>query len=97
MHQAKMFGSWRLFKQIETHHISHMFDRFDRVSMSRFFMTEMRSLELRLKQAVRKRGMELDPQDSLSSLVACRVFGTWNMMFLCTPTPPVFRVKDLSH
>ena len=71
MHQAKMFGSWRLFKQIETHHISHMYDRFDRVSMSRFFMTEMRSLELRLKQAVRKRGMELDPQDSVSRF--------WNM------------------
>ena len=37
-------------------------------------MTEIRSMELRLKQAARKKGMELDPQRSLSSLMNLMMF-----------------------
>lgn len=56
-------------------------------------MTEIRSMELRLKQAARKKGMELDPQRSLSSLVACRGSTMNLMMFFVHADATIFSCK----
>ena len=53
----------------------------------------MRSMELRLKQAARKKGMELDPQRSLSLLVACRGSTMNMMMFFVHADATIFSCK----